>query len=151
MNKARGFTLIELAVVMVIVAILAAIAIPSFLKQVRKSHRSDAFTSISKIQLLEEKWRSTNSSYAPLASLSSGLGTSLGGYYTLSLATPPSSGACAAVGSVTPVMSDKNSYTITATATGDQAKDTGCATIVLTNRCDILAKTSTGGATCWPN
>lgn len=151
MKKVGGFTLIELVVVMIVVAILAAIAIPSFLKQIRKTHRSDAFTSIANLQLLEEKWRASNATYAPLASLGSGLSASTGGYYTMSLTTPPATGACAAVGAVTPVKSNKNSYTITATATGSQAQDTQCATITLTNLCNVLSKTSTGGGTCWPN
>lgn len=40
--KTRGFTLIELAITMVIVAILAAVAIPSYRDSVRKSRRSEA-------------------------------------------------------------------------------------------------------------
>jgi type IV pilus assembly protein PilE len=40
MKKNRGFTLIEILIVMVVIGILAAIAIPSYQNQLRKSSRA---------------------------------------------------------------------------------------------------------------
>ena len=42
-NK-RGFTIVELLIAMMVMAILASVAYPSFMQSVRKSKRTDAET-----------------------------------------------------------------------------------------------------------
>ncbi len=54
----------ELMIVVAIVAILAAIAYPSFMEQVRASRRSDAMAEVGRMQLAMERWRADNPSYA---------------------------------------------------------------------------------------
>ena len=110
MSKQRGFTLIELMVVAAIIAILASIAIPSYLNQTRKSRRSGAEAAIQQIALREERYRADNPSYL---SSSAATWAQLGGdpsgtYYTyavVAVAGPPPT------------------YTITATAAADQVND----------------------------
>lgn len=61
--RSRGFTLIELMIVIAVVAILAAIAFPSFMEQVRAARRSDALAEAGRVQLAMERWRADNPSY----------------------------------------------------------------------------------------
>ena len=49
LRRARGFTLIELMVAVVIVSILAAVAYPSYLESVRKSKRASAKARMSEV------------------------------------------------------------------------------------------------------
>jgi type IV pilus assembly protein PilE len=95
-----GFTLIELMIVVVVLGLLAAVAMPSFLESVRKSRRADAFTALSAVQQAQERWRSNNAAYtaeltaAPTAT-PPGLGlpaTSGGGRYTITLANTSATG-----------------------------------------------------------
>jgi type IV pilus assembly protein PilE len=62
-NRQNGVTLIELMTVMVIVAILAAIAVPSYRSYVLRSQRTDATTSLLRIQSGEEKFLVQNGKY----------------------------------------------------------------------------------------
>jgi len=59
----KGFTLIELMIVLAIVAILVALALPSFQDTVRKSRRSDAMNGILNIHLAQERYRANNATY----------------------------------------------------------------------------------------
>ena len=62
MNK-NGFTLIELMVVVVIVAIFAAIAIPSYQAYIRRAETSKAQQEVKRIATLLERHKARNFSY----------------------------------------------------------------------------------------
>jgi prepilin-type N-terminal cleavage/methylation domain-containing protein len=64
-NKA-GFTLIELMVVVAIIAILAAIAIPIYINYVYRSKQVEAKTLLTTIKLEEEQFRAENNCYTLL-------------------------------------------------------------------------------------
>ncbi|NBC48047.1 MAG: prepilin-type N-terminal cleavage/methylation domain-containing protein [Gammaproteobacteria bacterium] len=86
-----GFTLIELLVVLSIVGVLAAIALPSYQNYIEKSRRSDAMSSLLKLQLEQERYRANHTSYGELSDVWSG-SDSLDGYYQLAVSGVSASG-----------------------------------------------------------
>lgn len=63
MNQSKGFTLIELMVAVMVVAILAAIAIPSYQEYMRKKDRSLAQQEMQRIATELERHRAKNFTY----------------------------------------------------------------------------------------
>lgn len=62
--RARGFTLIELMIVVAVVAILAAIAIPSYTEHVRTSRRAQAKADLVELAQIMERHHTVQNTYA---------------------------------------------------------------------------------------
>ncbi len=68
--KARkGFTLVELAVVIVIIGVLAAFGVPRFLKSVERSKAAEAFNYLSAVRDAQERYIAREGIYANNISL----------------------------------------------------------------------------------
>jgi type IV pilus assembly protein PilE len=97
---------------------------------------------LSELQLKQERWRANHATYTTTLSDLGGVATLPSGYYTIGTSTPATAPPC--------TCSTATCYAFTATAAGAQAADSQCATMVLTNRCGVISKTSTpAGNACW--
>lgn len=86
MKKNRGFTLMEVMIVIVVVGILAAIAIPAYTAQVRKSRRAEAQAVLISIGARQQQMLLDTRGYvATVADLSVSVPDSVSLYYTLAL------------------------------------------------------------------
>ncbi len=73
-EREGGFTLIELLVVILIIAILAAIAIPVFLNQRKKGWTAQVQSALKNAATAEETWLTSNTNYATAVSDLSSVG-----------------------------------------------------------------------------
>jgi type IV pilus assembly protein PilE len=94
MRKARGFTLIEMIVVVAIVGILVAIAVPSYQSHLRKGRRAQAEAFLMGVANSQQQYILDARIYAPdLATLGKAPPTDVSNFYNVRVltgATPPS-------------------------------------------------------------
>jgi type IV pilus assembly protein PilE len=70
MMRADGFTLIELVTVLLVTAVLAAIAYPSYQQVVNKARRAEAKAAMMKLMQQQERYYSQHGSYVAFSSAS---------------------------------------------------------------------------------
>jgi type IV pilus assembly protein PilE len=136
MRQQRGFTLIELMITVVVLAILVAIAYPAYTSQMIRARRADGIAAINHAAMFMESWRSDNATYVGGDADAAFPGTSVDGYYTIA----------------TTAAATASAYTLKATPVGVQLKDTACTSLTLTSQ---GTRGYTGSAadadTCWGN
>lgn len=119
-DQHRGFTLIEVMIVVAIVAILTAIALPSYTEYVRRGHRAEARAALLQAAQWMERAATATGTYPLTASFPATLTTINSGRYTIAVASPPAG------------LASGSAYTLTATPTGAQTGDK-CGNYTLTH------------------
>jgi prepilin-type N-terminal cleavage/methylation domain-containing protein len=134
----NGFTLVELAVVIVIIGVLAAFGVPRFIKSVEKSKASESFEYLASVRTAQERYQAQYGTYAtnvtdldiksaapkyfavPLVFTASSGGSSIENCWTLTLTR---SGPAAGY----------DGYTVTFTETGFDTTNSTIASVPLNN------------------
>lgn len=139
-RRQAGFTLVELAIVVVIVGILATIAYPGYQQQLMKSRRADAKNALMSAANRQEQYILDHGSYVTdmkKLGYAASPAVSEDGHYSIAAAA----GACGAI---------NRCYKLTATpvAGKPQASDSRCTTLVLEST-GARSATGTLGNACW--
>ncbi|WP_345783826.1 type IV pilin protein [Stenotrophomonas sp. YIM B06876] len=131
-SRVAGFTLIELMVVVAIVAILSAIALPSYQAHVIKTRRATAAACLQERAQFMERFYTTNMTYAN-APAPAQCGQGVDDFYVIAFSAAPAA----------------KTYAITATPTAKQ-KDGKCGTLSIDAK-GARGKTGTAATAgeCW--
>lgn len=131
-RRLAGFTLPELLIVMVVVAVLASIAVPSYRSYMLRAYRADARLVLMEAAQWLERHYTMSQSYALSTQGTAIDSTALSGA-GLDKAPKGSSGASVRYNISFSAGPTATGYTLQAVPTGGQTGDTACGTLTLTN------------------
>ena len=114
MRNSKGFTLVELMIVVAIIAVLVALALPAYNGYVDRARRADGKTALLDLHLGQGKWRASHTTYTGTVTNVLSSATSPDGYYTIAITA-----------------SSATAFTATAAPQGLQSGDS-CGTFIIT-------------------
>lgn len=132
-RNSSGFTLIELMIVVAIVGILAAVALPAYQKHILKAHRAEAKSFMLNVAQLQQQYLLDARAYASsISALNTSTPSTISPYYTVSINAPASQPPTFIISAV-PVTNSSQAADSCGTLTIDQAG----------------TKSSSSGSNCW--
>jgi type IV pilus assembly protein PilE len=138
-NKVRGFTLLELMIVVIVVAILATLAIYNYARYGYRARRADGQNMIQKIAAAEERYYTNFNNYT----------TSITGAAPGGLAFPSTNSEKGYYSVSAAVGTGNQTYTLTATPAGPQTNDK-CGQLILDNTgAKSASPGDTSNGSCW--
>ncbi|MDE0853005.1 MAG: prepilin-type N-terminal cleavage/methylation domain-containing protein [Nevskia sp.] len=154
--RARGLTLTEILIVLVILALLATFGLPTFLKYSRQGKLSTAQAALRRIAAEESRWLESHRTYAPLSQLGYPVDSAMSALY---LDTDGQLSGNASQDSIYRVSLKLDApsgtagsmayYLITAEPINSQSKETACGILSLASTGQVGASGMQGEATCW--
>ncbi|MDA1116761.1 MAG: prepilin-type N-terminal cleavage/methylation domain-containing protein [Proteobacteria bacterium] len=145
MRSARGFTLIELMITVAVIAILSAIALPSYTDYVRRGKLTEATSGLSELRLRAEKFFADNRTYQNAGATDVGFSEVINGarYFVYDCtSTAASNFSCTAIGVANQGMSgfayginESNTRTSTFTSLPGWNDSTNCWVIKKSESC----------------
>jgi type IV pilus assembly protein PilE len=140
-TKTRGFTLLELMIVVVIISILAAIAIPAYGRYAYRAHRVDGQELLLRLANAQERYYSTNNKYGSLTDVGFTNANSEKGYYNATVTV-----------SANPAGSASQAFVAVAAPVGAQVRDV-CGNLAIDNAGVktplATSSSSTTNGSCW--
>jgi type IV pilus assembly protein PilE len=147
-QKSKGFTLIEVMIVVAVIAILVGIAMPNYREYVLRSNRAVAKGALLEVASRQEQYFLNNRSYTHLLT-DLGYGAS---YYIDSEGQP----LAAAAGSIYQMTitepasnTGETAYTLSAIPQGGQTDDTKCGSLGIDEQADKKVTVSGNESYCW--
>lgn len=138
LKKQKGFTLIEVMIVVAIIGIISAIAYPSYMESVRKSNRADGMAVLNDVS---QRLQRCFTAYSDYTHASCALGQTLDGGGSIN----SGEGMYSVTGNLTATTFDLTAAPVAGTT---QASDTNCGSLTL-DQAGVEGASGSLGADCW--